>query len=81
MLLAVSAPAGLLRQRILSRDRLDEDASEAGIGVLEHQLANSELVTKEEPALVFYVDNTGEIDVPAIATDIKEAAKEQELAG
>ena len=74
VILEVSAPVDSLRERILTRTCRAEDASEAGLAVLEHQIATVESFTPEEQSLVIAVDNFGEIDVPAIATAIREKA-------
>jgi aminoglycoside phosphotransferase family enzyme/predicted kinase len=42
------APEALLRERVALRERAGRDASEAGLAVLEHQLASSEPLTGEE---------------------------------
>jgi aminoglycoside phosphotransferase family enzyme/predicted kinase len=77
VILAVSAPEELMRERILERQREADDPSEAGLEVLKHQLENAEPVTDAEQALVIEIDNVGEVDVAAIAARIKAAAKRQ----
>ena len=42
------APEALLRERVALRERAARDASEAGLAVLEHQLASREPLTDEE---------------------------------
>ena len=74
-IVAVSAPPELMRKRILDRAGLAEDASEAGLDVLEHQLDRFEPVTDSENALVIEVENVDEVDVSSIAARIKDAAK------
>ncbi len=75
VILIVSAPGEVMRERILGRTRTAEDASEAGIEVLEHQLATAEPVTDAEQALIIEVENVDNVDVAAIAAEIKDAAK------
>ncbi len=75
VILVVSAAEEVMRERILGRTRSAEDASEAGIAVLEHQLAAAEPVTDAEQALIFEVENVDDVDVAAIAAEIKDAAK------
>jgi predicted kinase len=77
VILAISAPPDLMRERIQSRARAADDASEAGLEVLEHQIQSAEPVTDAERALVVEVENVGEVDVTAVATEIKAAAKRQ----
>lgn len=77
VILAVSAPLERMRERILRRADRADDASEAGIAVLEHQLANAEAVTDEEQALVIQSDNDAGVDVAAIAVEIKESANKE----
>lgn len=48
----------VLRQRVLAREKEGRDPSEAGIAVLERQLATSEPLTSEELALSVVVDST-----------------------
>ncbi len=45
-----------LRERIVARIRAGQDASDADIGVLEHQLATQEALRTEEAAVVFTYD-------------------------
>jgi aminoglycoside phosphotransferase family enzyme/adenylate kinase family enzyme len=78
VILVVSAPEELMRERILGRARAADDASESGIEVLEHQLESAEPVTNAEQALVIEVENKDEVDVAAIAAKIKDAAKRQQ---
>jgi aminoglycoside phosphotransferase family enzyme/adenylate kinase family enzyme len=75
VILVVSAPEEVMRERILGRARTAEDASEAGIEVLKHQLETTEPVTDAEQALIIKVENVDHVDVAAIAAEIKDAAK------
>ena len=56
VLVACAAPEATLRERILRREREGSDASEAGIAVLERQLANVEPLTGEELDSAVIVD-------------------------
>jgi aminoglycoside phosphotransferase family enzyme/predicted kinase len=80
LILEISAPIELIRKRILSRSRRAEDASEAGLDVLEHQLDTAEPFTPAEQSLVLGVDNSGDLDVGALAAKIKEEAKKRGVA-
>ena len=80
VIMPVSAPVELMRQRILARTDRADDASEAGLAVLEHQFANAEPVADQEQALVIPVDNSANVDVAAIAAiaaEIKGKAKKK----
>ena len=73
-ILEVRAPHQVMRERIELRASRAEDASEAGLGVLEHQLETAEPLTEQEKRLAITIDNTGEIDAAAIVSQIKEIA-------
>lgn len=75
VILVVTAPPQLMRERILGRARAADDASEAGLEVLDHQLASAEPVTGAEAALVIEVENVQDVDVAAIAARIKDTAR------
>jgi hypothetical protein len=79
VILEVSAPVDILRERILTRTRRAEDASEAGLAVLEHQIATAESFTLAEQSLVITVDNSAEIDAAEIVNVIKELAKKPQM--
>lgn len=75
VILQISAPVEVMRERILVRESRAKDASEAGLAVLEHQVATAEPLTTEEQALAIVVENDTEIDVSAIALAIREMAQ------
>lgn len=77
VILNVTAPFDVLRKRIRMRACRAEDASEAGLAVLEHQIASAESLTPAEQSLAIVVDNSVAIDVAAIASAIKELAKKR----
>ena len=79
VILEVSAPIEVMRERILTRTRRAEDASEAGLAVLEHQIATAEFFTPAEQSLVITVDNSTEIDAAKIINEIKELAKTMQV--
>jgi aminoglycoside phosphotransferase family enzyme/predicted kinase len=56
-ILAFHAPEIVLRRRILNRAKEGKDPSEAGIAVLEHQLANNEPLTDKELEFALTLDS------------------------
>jgi uncharacterized protein len=56
------APREVLRERILARIGEGRDASDADLGVLEHQLATQEALRAEELAFVFTYDTSAPAD-------------------
>jgi aminoglycoside phosphotransferase family enzyme/predicted kinase len=67
----VAAPESLLRERIRDRALKNPDASEAGMEVLDHQLATKENLTSAEQALLVECDNSGLFDVATTVDQIK----------
>jgi aminoglycoside phosphotransferase family enzyme/predicted kinase len=61
LILNFHAPQEILRARITQRLARADDASEAGLAVLEHQLAVREPLTPAEMATAFAVDATGPV--------------------
>jgi aminoglycoside phosphotransferase family enzyme/predicted kinase len=57
-ILELSAPPSVLRARVEEREAGGRDASEAGVGVLESQLASREPLTAEEREIAISVDTT-----------------------
>ena len=64
------APADVLRARLAKRATLRDEASEADLAVLEHQLGTAEEPLAEEGALI--IDTSGEVDVEEIVRTILE---------
>jgi len=58
------APESMLRERIRARQAADRDASDAGIEVLEHQLASAEALGADEAVVV--IDTQTDVPVEAI---------------
>lgn len=75
VILAVSAPLEIMRQRVRARERSAADASEAGLQVLEHQLTIVDPVTDGEAAQIVRLENVANVDVAAVASGIKARAK------
>jgi aminoglycoside phosphotransferase family enzyme/adenylate kinase family enzyme len=78
VLLQVNAETDVMRDRIRQRLMRKTDASEAGLDVLEHQLATAEPLTDAEQEIAITCDNSGEIDIDEIAKKIKRARKAAE---
>jgi aminoglycoside phosphotransferase family enzyme/predicted kinase len=74
VLLEVTAPSDVLRDRIRQRSIYREDASEAGLNVLEYQIANAEPLTADEKEIAIVCSNAGDADVPAMTARIKALA-------
>lgn len=72
VLVEVSAPASILRERVLARAA---DASEARLDVLEHQLATAEPLDVDERGRAISFENTGGVDVAALMKGIEQQAK------
>jgi uncharacterized protein len=62
-ILEVTAPAEVLRQRIIARKN---DVSDADLAVLEHQLANWQPLHEEEKKKTVVVDTTQELQIDAV---------------
>jgi aminoglycoside phosphotransferase family enzyme/predicted kinase len=62
-ILEVTAPAELLRQRISTRKN---DVSDAGLAVLEHQLANWQPLREEEKDKAIVLDTSSELQIDAV---------------
>lgn len=69
-LLHLEAPADVLRDRIAARATAAEDPSEAGLAVLEHQLATAESLSAVEKALTIVCNNESGCDVDVITSQI-----------
>ena len=77
VLLEVTAPFEVLRDRIRQRSNRADDASEAGVEILEHQIATAEPLTHDELEYAIRFDNTAQIDATSIAKQVREIAKRQ----
>lgn len=71
-LVAVQAPPKLMRERLRIRATDALDASEAGLEVLEHQLATVEPMTATEKAMAIPCENLGEIDIHELTARIND---------
>ena len=75
VLLQVTAPEEVLRERLQQRRRHGGDASEAGLDVLDHQLATAEPLTDGEMTIAISCDNSGSIDAAGLATDLRDRVR------
>jgi len=76
VLLACAAPEAVLRSRVASRERAGRDASEAGLAVLEQQIARLEPLEIDEVEDAIILD-TGEACSPMrLAADIARVARD-----
>jgi aminoglycoside phosphotransferase family enzyme/predicted kinase len=66
-ILEVTAPAEVLRQRIIARKN---DVSDAGLAVLEHQLSNWQPLHEEEKQKAVVVDTTEKLQIDAVMASI-----------
>jgi len=67
IILAVTAPVEVLRQRISERKN---DVSEANLTVLEHQLANWQSPHEDEKSLIINVNNEYKVDIEKLKNSI-----------
>jgi aminoglycoside phosphotransferase family enzyme len=75
VLLEVTAGTDVMRDRIRQRSKQGTEASEAGLEVLEYQLATAEPLTTEERKIAISCDNSGEIDIDEIAGQLRQLRK------
>jgi hypothetical protein len=73
VILDVSAPEDLLRERVMQRMQHGRDASEADIAVLENQLRNSEPLDASEQAVTIEVDTEQAENVQALVQRLTKA--------
>jgi aminoglycoside phosphotransferase family enzyme/predicted kinase len=65
-ILAFTAPEAVLRARVAARARAGHDASDAGLAVLEHQLATADALRPEERASAVFIDATDQAAADAL---------------
>jgi aminoglycoside phosphotransferase family enzyme len=70
-ILALDAPAAVLRQRIASRLAVGRDASEANLGILELQLRNREALTARERPFAIHLDTAGPLALEALVRRLR----------
>jgi aminoglycoside phosphotransferase family enzyme/predicted kinase len=75
VILAVQAPAAVLRERIVSRARAGRDASDADLAVLAQQQSTVETLTDEERRVSVSVDTVRPLNPAALAAAIRSAGE------
>ena len=70
MILEIHAPENVLRERLLHRADQTHEASEAGLAVLDHQLASLEPLTADEKADALAIDGVAS-GVPEIVQTLR----------
>jgi aminoglycoside phosphotransferase family enzyme/adenylate kinase family enzyme len=75
IIIECTAPEDVLRSRLRTRAKLAQDASEADLQVLEHQLQTVEPLTQAEITQRLLVDTEGSVDIDAIVKTIRARAK------
>jgi len=75
IIIECTAPADVLRSRLQLRARQAQDASEADLQVLEHQLQTIEPLTQVETAQRLLVNTEGSVDIDAIVKSIRSRTK------
>jgi predicted kinase len=76
VLVCAEAPEDVLRSRIQNRAKLKDDASEADLAVLEHQLASAAPIGRTEAAIS--VDTCNDIDVDHVVSSILAGRQERD---
>lgn len=77
VILDVQAPEDTMRARVAARGREKQDASDAGLEVLQHQLDTREPLGEDERAFCVTVENDGEVDIGAVTEAVREMARGQ----
>ncbi|MEW6323861.1 MAG: AAA family ATPase [Nitrospirota bacterium] len=75
VILDLHAPAPVLRERVLRREAERHDASEAGLAVLERQLAADEPLSEAERPHALTVPTGEEVDLPRLVAAMARAAR------
>ena len=73
----ISVPEPVLRRRIIDRERASTNVSEAGLDVLDHQIATMERLSVEERPFVVECDNSVSCDVTMLASLILARCEDQ----
>ena len=71
VLLQVDAPLDILQKRIRSRQTKGNNASEAGLDVLQHQIATADPLTSNEKEIAVVIDNSNDLDITAVVNSIR----------
>jgi aminoglycoside phosphotransferase family enzyme/predicted kinase len=75
IVLSVSAPETELRERVAKREARADDASEAGVAVLDYQLEHVETIASSEPGIAIDVDTSKPVDMQSVAREIVQGAR------
>ena len=75
IILQMQAPESTLRERVARREREGKDASEAGLAVLEHQLATQEPLASDEKDHALTVETGATVDIETVASSIERMAR------
>ncbi len=75
VIVRVEAPERLLRERLRARMASAEDASEAGLAVLEHQLQSAEPLSADELSLSVICDTERSIEIEHLLESIRARAQ------
>jgi len=73
IILQVTAPDRVLRERLRLRQVQRSDVSDAGLAVLEHQLATAEPLTPAEKRRAIHCENAGELQIDELVAQINES--------
>lgn len=65
-ILAYQAEEAILKQRIKQRVQRDDDASDATVEILQHQLENHEPISENEKLFTIEIDANADVDINAI---------------
>jgi len=69
-ILAYQAEEAILKQRVEQRAQRGDDASDATVEILQHQLESYETLTEEEKSFTINIDTSHDIDIDAIIKQI-----------
>lgn len=72
IILDMQTPLAVLRERVAARERAGQDVSEAGVAVLDYQLANRESLQADETAAAVAVENRASSADSATARVLKQ---------
>jgi predicted kinase len=67
VVLNVTAPDEVLRQRVAARAAAGDDVSEAGPSILERQLKQRDTLSADETARVIEIDTSGPVDFTGLS--------------
>ena len=77
IILDIQAPTDIMRERIGQRSMDNENTSDAGIEILEHQLANQQTLSAEEQPYRLTIYNDHSIDIDDVVNAVRTRALEQ----